>query len=159
MSHSAPAGRAGETRGSRWSEEDPSWELGWLCGELKQLADRVGRGPEPASRHWMPTVEEADGGEAYLARAELPGIPRECATVEMDGPELHIFGKLDESTADNALGRRIGTFSFGVRVPGDAHHDRVRADPVDVVLTVRLTKTKTGEHTRRPVALGTEVGG
>ncbi|MFI1313158.1 Hsp20/alpha crystallin family protein [Streptomyces albidoflavus] len=157
MSHSASTGRSGAARGSWWSEKDPSRELGRLCGELRQLADRVERGGEPAARHWMPSVEEADGGDAYLVRAELPGIPRECVKVEMDGRELYISGTLDESSAQNALGRRIGTFSFGVRVPGDADHDQVRADLVDGVLTVRLTKS--GEHATRPVAVGTAVGG
>ncbi|MFC7472102.1 hypothetical protein ACFQVA_38235 [Actinomadura keratinilytica] len=105
MSRSASTGRSGAARGSWWPEKDPSRELGRLCGELRQPTDRVERGGEPAARHWMPTVEETDGGDAYLVRAELPGIPRECVRVEMDGRELYISGTLDESSAQNALGR------------------------------------------------------
>lgn len=84
MSRSASTGRSGAARGSWWPEKDPSRELGRLCGELRQPADRVERGGEPAARQWMPTVEETDGGDAYLVRVELPGIPRECVRVEMD---------------------------------------------------------------------------
>ncbi|MFB8265761.1 Hsp20/alpha crystallin family protein [Streptomyces sp. NPDC055955] len=102
----------------------------------------------------MPVVEEADSGVAYVVRAELPGVRRERVNVEVDGRELHISGSVEESADGNALRRRSGTFSYGVRVPGDVDIDRIQADMADGVLTLRLPKT--AAVTRRTIEIRAE---
>ncbi|WP_405550792.1 Hsp20/alpha crystallin family protein [Streptomyces sp. NBC_01171] len=126
-------------------------ELQQLWGEVSRLVEQSAQPAEP-TRHWMPLVEEEDAGDAYLVRAELPGIPRESVNIEVDGRELHIHGALDETTGGNALRRRSGSFSYGVRVPGDVNVDGVQADLSDGVLTVRLPKSQAA--TPRSIEIG-----
>ncbi|WP_244335840.1 Hsp20/alpha crystallin family protein [Streptomyces seoulensis] len=126
-------------------------ELQQLWGEVSRLVEQSAQPAEP-TRHWMPLVEEEDAGDSYLVRAELPGIPRDSVNIEVDGRELHIHGSLDENTEGKALRRRSGSFSYGVRVPGDVDVDAVQADLSDGVLTVRLPKSQAG--TRRSIEIG-----
>ncbi|MEU1198107.1 Hsp20/alpha crystallin family protein [Streptomyces sp. NPDC005813] len=148
MSERADAARS--VRAAWWPGRDPATELQQLWGELSRLFERSSQVTEP-SRHWMPLAEEEDSGDAYVVRAELPGVPRDSVTVEVDGRELHIHGTLDETTHGNALRRRSGSFSYGVRIPGDVDVEAVEADLSDGVLTVRLPKTEA--ETRRTITL------
>ncbi|MEW2133883.1 Hsp20/alpha crystallin family protein [Streptomyces sp. NPDC005435] len=138
-------------RSAWWAGHDPVVELQQLWGEVSRLVEQSAQ-PESPARHWMPLVEEEDAGDAYLVRAELPGIPREQVGVEVDGRELHIHGRLDDTEGTNALRRREGSFSYGIRVPGDVNVDGVQADLSDGVLTVLLPKT--GATTRRNIEIG-----
>ncbi|MEY9872531.1 HSP20 family protein [Streptacidiphilus sp. MAP12-33] len=103
------------------------------------------------SRHWMPVAEEEDAGDAYVVRAELPGVPRERVSVELDGKELHISGSVDETAAGRTLSRRQGTFSYGIRVPGDVDSAGIHARLADGVLTISLPKS--GEQARRRIEI------
>jgi HSP20 family protein len=144
------AGLAHSARSAWWAGHDPVLELQQLWGEVSRLLERSTQPAAPA-RHWMPLVEEEDAGAEYVVRAELPGIPRERVSIEIDGRELHIQGSVDEKTDNKALRRRAGSFSYGIRVPGDVDVEAVQADLADGVLTVRLPKS--GQVTRRAVEI------
>lgn len=155
---SESTGRTGgelPVRRAWWAAHDPTQELQNLWGELSRLVERAAQDPTAALRHWMPVAEEEDTGGAYVVRAELPGIPRERITVELDGKELHISGSVDESIVGRTLSRRQGSFSYGIRVPGDVDPAGIQASLVDGVLTVTLPKS--GEHSRRSIDI--EVAG
>ncbi|MER6437566.1 Hsp20/alpha crystallin family protein [Streptomyces sp. NPDC001185] len=153
MSERTDTTRSGPVRAAWSTGHDPVAELEHLWGEVSRLLERSVPAPG-SSRHWMPLTEEEDAGDAYQVRAELPGVARACVSVEIDGRELHIQGTLDESTRGHALRRRAGSFSYGIRIPGDVDVEAVRADLCDGVLTVRLPKT--GVSTRRTIALGSD---
>ncbi|MET7288089.1 Hsp20/alpha crystallin family protein [Streptomyces sp. NPDC005573] len=144
-------GLAKSARSAWWAGHDPAVELQQLWGEVSRLFEHSAQPAEP-SRHWMPLVEEEDAGDAYLVRAELPGIPRESVNIEIDGRELQIHGTVEQSGSGSALRRRSGSFSYGVRVPGDVDVAAVQADMAHGVLTVRLPKS--GQVTRRVIDIG-----
>ncbi|MFF1358368.1 Hsp20/alpha crystallin family protein [Streptomyces sp. NPDC058297] len=150
MDERADVARSNPARTAWWAGADPTTELQHLWGEVSRLLERSSQ-PAGPLQHWMPVVEEADSGVAYVVRAELPGVRRERVKVEVDGRELHISGSVDETTDGNALRRRSGTFSYGVRVPGDVDVDRIQADMADGVLTLRLPKT--AAVTRRAIEI------
>ncbi|MFD8418749.1 Hsp20/alpha crystallin family protein [Streptomyces sp. NPDC059466] len=153
MSEGTDTTRSSPVRAAWSAAHDPVAELEHLWGEVSRVLERSSPSAGPA-RHWMPLTEEEDSGDAYQVRAELPGVPRASVSVEIDGRELHIQGTLDETTRGHALRRRSGSFSYGIRIPGDVDVEAVRADLRDGVLTVRLPKT--GASTRRTIALGPE---
>lgn len=153
MGEQADTARSSPGRAAWLAVHDPVAELEQLWGEVSRLLERSSPSTGP-SRHWMPVAEEEDSGEVYQVRAELPGVPRACVDIEIDGRELHIRGTLDDTAHGNALRRRAGSFSYGIRIPGDVDVDAVEADLRDGVLTVRLPKT--GATTRRTITLGSD---
>ncbi|MEU6405835.1 Hsp20/alpha crystallin family protein [Streptomyces sp. NPDC046985] len=135
-----------------WAAHDPGMELQHLWGEVSRLFERASVDASGAPGHWMPVAEEEDAGDAYVVRAELPGVPRERVLVELDGKELHVSGSLDEAGGGDALNRRKGAFSYGVRVPGDVDDQGIGATLADGVLTIRLPKS--GKPSRRRIDIG-----
>lgn len=147
-----PTRRAGSSVPARqawWATHDPAVELQHLWGEVSRLFERAASETSSAPRHWMPLAEEEDAGDAYVVRAELPGVPRDRVAVELDGKELHITGSVEEGDGGSALNRRRGSFSYGIRVPGDVDSEGIRATLADGVLTVRLPKS--GQPVRRRI--------
>ncbi|MDQ0994612.1 Hsp20/alpha crystallin family protein [Streptomyces sp. V3I7] len=135
-----------------WAVHDPALELEHLWGEVSRLFERAAVDTSDAPRSWMPVAEEEDKGDAYVVRAELPGVPRDRVQVELDGKELHISGSVDETDSGSALSRRKGSFSYGIRVPGDVNTEGIQADLHDGVLTVTLPKS--GQPARRAIEIG-----
>jgi HSP20 family protein len=131
----------------RWPER---WRAGWPSdiwdpgGEFTQLWDRMGRlfpaaggGPDT----WVPAVETEEDDDAYLVRAELPGMKSDDVNVELSGNELRINGEVSEDGANGkTLRQRHGKFAYHMSLPADADVDKADAMMNDGVLTVRLPK-------------------
>lgn len=142
--------RSGETQERRWPGQgwDPFGELQNLWGEMGRLLDWV---PAPSSGEgWMPLAEQQEHEDAYLVRVELPGIPQQNVSVEVDDEQLSITGEVDEHQEQaNVLRRRAGRFEYRTNLPRGVDAEAVTADLKDGILTVRIPKT--GQATRRRV--------
>lgn len=90
---------------------------------------------------WIPAVEAEDTGDAYVVRAELPGMKREDIGIDMSGGELRIAGETREESGGSTLRRRHGTFAYRTSIPADVDPDKAEARLADGILTVRLPKT------------------
>ncbi len=128
-----------------WETLDPFADLTDLWDRMGRLAEQL----EAGDGGWVPAAEEEETSDAYLVRAELPGVARDDIQVEVRGDELCISGEIkEERRRGHALRRRSGTFSYRTRLPGDADTDRIDAKLADGVLTVRMPKTGPA-HVRR----------
>jgi HSP20 family protein len=62
-------------------------------GEFTQLWERIGRlferAGEASPGGWIRAAETEEADDAYLVRAELPGLRREDVNVELRGHELY----------------------------------------------------------------------
>ncbi|MCK2213789.1 Hsp20/alpha crystallin family protein [Actinomadura sp. ATCC 31491] len=119
--------------------------------EFQQLWDQMGRlfeQGEADAAVWRPVAETEEAAEAYLVRAELPGLRRDEVNVEIDGNELCISGEISEDDKGNRLKRRTGKFAYRTILPADADTDRVGCELSDGVLTVRVPKTEQGRSRR-----------
>jgi HSP20 family protein len=127
------------------------WPTGWPgeswepFGEFAQLWNRMVQAFEPAGPEgWMPPVETQETDDAYLVRAELPGMKREDVDVELRGNELRITGEVKEEDTGEGEGkplrRRRGRFAYRTSLPADADADNVDAQLADGILTVRVPK-------------------
>jgi HSP20 family protein len=110
-------------------------------GEFSQLWNRVAQpfgrgGPEG----WIPAVETEETDDAYVIRAELPGLKRDNVDVELRGNELRITGDVTEDTPGKTLRHRQGKFGYRTTLPTDADADKIDAQLADGILTVRLPK-------------------
>jgi HSP20 family protein len=116
---------------------DPFGEFTQLWNRMGQLFESAGEGGPDA---WVPAVETQETDDAYLVRAELPGMKRDDIDVELSGNELRITGEVKEESDGKALRRRHGRFAYRTSVPTDADPENISAELTDGVLTVRLPK-------------------
>lgn len=106
------------------------------------------------SRNWVPLAEQEETEDAYLVRAELPGVPQDKVSVDIDDDQLAISGELDEQErgeGSTVLSRRTGRFAYRTSLPRGVNTEAVTAELKDGILTVRVPKS--GEAKRRHVEI------
>jgi len=136
MNMPAPRRRSPERWRAGWPRE--FWEP---FGEFAQMWERMGQFLESTGEGgWVPAVETHEADDAYLVRAELPGMKRDDVNVELSGNELHITGEVKEEAEGKTLRRRHGRFSYRASLPADADPEKVDAQLADGILTVRVPK-------------------
>jgi HSP20 family protein len=123
------------------------WRIGWPrefgdpFGEFAQMWERMGQFLESTGEGgWVPAVETNDSDDAYLVRAELPGMKSDDVDVELSGNELRITGEVKEEAEGKTLRRRHGRFSYRASLPADADTEKIDAQLADGILTVRVPK-------------------
>nr|WP_260859677.1 Hsp20/alpha crystallin family protein [Streptomyces cupreus] len=133
-------------------EWNPFTEFENLWRDMSRTFER-GAGPVWGSG-WVPAVEEDETDDAYVVRAELPGIPRENVSVDVDAHELRISGELTEEQQGRVLSRRAGRFFYRTSLPSGVDSEKAEAEMTNGILTVRLPKS--GESKRRSISIGGE---
>lgn len=141
-----------ERRMPPWGAWDPLGDLENMWGEMGRLLGAGAPATSRASGAWMPMAEEEETEDAYLIRAELPGIPAEHVDIAVEGNDLSITGEITEEQRGTSLTRRTGKFSYRTMLPQDADSERIDADLTDGVLTVRVPKST--ESKRRKIEIG-----
>ena len=125
-----------------WPSEswDPFPEFAQMWNRMAQFFESAGEGGGPDA--WMPAVETDETDDAYLVRAELPGMKREDVDIELRGNELRITGEVkeEEKAEGKPLRRRHGKFAYHTSLPADADAEKIDAQLADGILTVRLPK-------------------
>lgn len=141
------------------------WRSGWPSefwdpfGDFAQMWNRMAQyfeAGEGSPDAWIPTVETDETDDAYLVRAELPGMKREDVDIELRGNELRITGEVKDETEgkeksegkgegkDKGEGKplrhRHGKFAYRTTLPADADTEKIDAQLTDGILTVRLPK-------------------
>jgi len=140
MNTPAPRRRSPERWHGGWPREfsDP-------FGEFTQMWERMGQFLESTGGEnlggWVPAVETEEADDAYLVRAELPGMKRDDVDVELSGHELRISGEAKEEAEGKTLRRRHGRFAYRASLPADADPEKIDAQLADGILTVRVPKT------------------
>ena len=111
----------------RW---DPFAELGTL-GE-RELA-------------FAPSFEVKETKDAYLFKADLPGVKDEDLDISLTGNRLTVSGHREEEKRDEgdryyAFERSSGTFSRSFTLPEGVDTEHANAELKDGVLTISLSK-------------------
>ena len=122
-----------------WPRDVWEGEFTQLWNRMSQLFESAGEG---GSDTWMPMVETDETNDAYLVRAELPGMKRDDVRVELNGNELRISGEVTEKEEGEGkpLRHRQGKFAYRTTLPADADAENVEAQLGDGILTVRMPK-------------------
>ena len=96
---------------------------------------------------FAPKVDVAETADAYLVRAELPGVAKENLTVEVKENRLILSGH-KESVTQKEEGRyhytesRSGNFSRTFELPRNVKSDAIEATHKDGVLNLRIPKAE-----------------
>ena len=94
-----------------------------------------------------PLVNVFDAGDAFVVKAEVPGVDPKSVEINVEDDTLTIRGErtFTEPARDAAYHRRErgqGQFRRVVRLPGRLASDEAKATYRDGVLTVRIPKAK-----------------
>lgn len=100
---------------------------------------------EGAMGTFMPDVDVKETPEAYVFKADLPGMKEKDVEVQLTGNRLSIRGKREEEKREEkdtyfAVERSWGSFTRTFTLPAGTNADAASADLKDGVLTVSVPK-------------------
>lgn len=129
----------------RW---EPIREINAIQGEVNRLFDsffdapaRAERGP----RRWVPAMDLLETDDAYVLRADLPGVHEEDLTIEFEDRTLTVAGERKSAVEAEREGyhrieRSWGAFSRSLTLPEGVDGDAIAARYENGVLEVRVPK-------------------
>lgn len=94
---------------------------------------------------FVPDIDVKETAEAYVFKADVPGIQEKDLTISVTGNRLTISGKREEEKKEErenyyAMERSSGSFSRSFTLPEGANGEATKADMKDGVLTVSVPK-------------------
>ena len=139
-------------RGGRNLTVNPSREFEDIYDRMGQLMNfAFGLTPAAlADMPWVPLADLSETDDAYVVKAELPGVHKDQVNVQLQDRELVIAGEIAEPEAGDGNGhrrrhqssRRTGRFELRTYLPGDVKADAVTAQLSDGILTVTVPKSE-----------------
>ena len=128
--------------------------------EFEDIYDRMGQlmnfafGLTPAvlaDMPWVPLADLSETHDAYVVKAELPGVNKDQVNIQLQDRELVISGEVPEPEPESGNGngsrrhrssRRTGRFELRTYLPGDVNADAVTAQLSDGILTITVPKSE-----------------
>lgn len=102
-----------------------------------------------AARLWVPAIDLFEKKDAYVVRAELPGVERSSIEITFEkniltvsGQKSAMFEGRDEEIRVFAAERVTGGFSRALRMPEHVDGDRISAEYKDGLLTITVPKAE-----------------
>ena len=144
---------------------DPFREFDDMSRAFNRVFGRSAMAPAPASREvmtafdWTPTINVSETPQAYILKADLPGVKKEDVKVRLEDGVLAVSGerKYEQDHKEERVHRveaAYGSFFRSFSVPDDAAHEGIEATFKDGVLNVRIPKVAE----KKPAARQIEVG-
>jgi HSP20 family protein len=105
------------------------------------------------SRVWVPAMDVAERGDAYIVQAELPGVTPDQVDVTFEQNVLTIRGTKpasfdlsnDSELRVFAAERVHGAFERSVRLPEFVNADRIAASFANGLLTITVPKAEAAQ--------------
>ncbi|WP_338264157.1 Hsp20/alpha crystallin family protein [Corallococcus caeni] len=154
-------------RARELARSEQSWD------PFAQMHELLQADPMALLRKMMPGGEEGwslapdfdvkETKDAYVFKADLPGVKQEDLEVSVTGQRLIISGKRDEEKREEGeryftYERSHGSFSRSFTVPEGVDVDRVNAELKDGVLVLRIPKRAEAQSKRIQIGGGGAKG-
>ena len=128
----------------RW---EPFREFAALQNEMSRLVNSwAGEGAgNGGSRSWVPSVDVWETEDEVVYSFDLPGIPEDKISVEVEDGSLSVTGERErtqqvEGDRFYRYERRFGSFARTIGLPPGVQEDQIEADYHDCVLEIRVPK-------------------
>jgi HSP20 family protein len=126
----------------RW---DPYREVASLQNEVSRLMNGLFEVNNRATQSWVPTLDAWETEDALVYAFDLPGIPQDKISVEVEDGALTLTAERERSTevSDENVHRserRYGIFSRTVGMPPGVSEDAIAASYKDGVLEIHVPK-------------------
>ncbi|HUP50298.1 MAG TPA: Hsp20/alpha crystallin family protein [Thermoanaerobaculia bacterium] len=145
------------TRFDRW---EPFEELTTLKNRMDRMLSRfTEEGEEPLlTARWAPVSDIFETGDAFIVKAELPGIEEKDITVEIEGNVLTLQGerKLETETEEKGyrrMERSYGKFLRSFTLPQNVKPEKITAAFVNGILEVTVPKKEESKPRKISVEL------
>lgn len=129
----------------RW---EPFDQFNTIHARLNELfEDNFNQSRVGAHGRWTPAMDILESHEAYIIRAELPGMKKEDISVELKDGTLTLSGErkseeLAEGVEYRSIERVNGKFVRYVMFPKTADRDAIRASYQDGILEIHVPKAE-----------------
>jgi HSP20 family protein len=106
-----------------------------------------GMAPLSGTGTWFPALDLAEKDDAFVVKAELPGIKPDEIDISVQGNTLTLSSEKTESSEDSGENyyhteRRYGAFRRDVTLPAEVNAEKIEASHRDGVLTITLPKSE-----------------
>jgi HSP20 family protein len=140
----------------RW---EPFRDIAAFQNEMSRFMNGLLEGDRRTDQAWLPALDVWETEEELVYAVDLPGIPEDDISVELDEGALTISAERErtqEETQDRfyRYERRYGTFSRTVAVPQGVTEGDVSAQYKDGVLEVHVKKPEQPKPKRIQVGSG-----
>jgi len=135
----------------RLMREMMSDPLRWLqIPSFRELGGDIG---------WNPDFEVRETDDAFVFKADMPGVRSEDLDISLDGNELQISGKREQEQERgegrfHTYERSYGSFVRTFLLPDSADLEKIRSDLKDGVLTLMIPKQASASPQRRKIEIG-----
>lgn len=107
--------------------------------------------PEEREGFWAPVVDIEEDKDAFIVKAEVPGIRKEDIKVTVRDNMLSIIGerKHEEETKEKTyhrIERAYGRFSRTISLPAAVDASKIKAAYKDGILTITLSKPESAKQ-------------
>lgn len=141
----------------RW---EPFRDLAQLQTEMSRFMNGLLEGPSRATQSWVPTVDVWETEAEVVYAFDLPGIPEDKISVELEAGALTVTAERErEQKVEEGryfrFERRFGTFTRTIGVPEGVAEKDVTATFEDGVLEVHVAKPEQP----KPQKIAIRVGG
>ena len=139
---------------------EPLRELSSLQSEMNRLFNTVFDTPNAgATRRWVPAMDLVETDDAFVLRADLPGMTQDDVKLEVEDSVLTVSGerKAEHEAQQEGfyrLERAFGAFSRTLTLPKGVQADAVTASFANGVLEVRIPKPEQTKPRRIEIAVG-----
>lgn len=112
---------------------------------------------------WNPSFEIRETDDAFVFRADMPGLRSEDLEISLTGNQLQISGKREQEQQQeegryHTYERAYGSFSRVFALPDSADTDNIRAELSNGVLTLSVPKKPGAAQQRRKIQIGSGAG-
>jgi HSP20 family protein len=145
----------------RW---EPLRELTSLQNEVNRLFSTVVDSPPGGGatlRRWMPAMDLVEDDDAFVLRADLPGMREEDVSIEFEDSVLTVSGERKSEHEERKEGfhrveRAFGSFSRTLTLPKGIDAEAIHASFDNGVLEVRIPKPEETKPRRISIGVGGE---
>ncbi|MCF8024575.1 MAG: Hsp20/alpha crystallin family protein [Desulfobacteraceae bacterium] len=125
---------------------NPIEEMERMRRYIDQLMGQADTGFRIPQAGVFPLINLTEKKDAYILRAELPGIQADDLDIQTTGRNITISGErkieADQNATYHRRERQAGRFSRALTLPGDIDRDKIEASLKNGVLTVTAPKSE-----------------
>eukprot|EP00871_Galdieria_phlegrea_P001192 jgi/Galph1/2073/GphlegSOOS_G733.1 len=137
----------------------------WTDPFYRDFMSMIPRVSGSEAQVWSPRVDLIEKDDAFIVKAEVPGVRRENVSVDLKGDILTISGeKSDEKKADeekegyvyHRMERSYGKFERSIRLPKHVDRRAIKATCKDGMLTVTVPKKQVEKSESQKIEIASE---